>query len=147
MPATFLATRAGPIEPTIYHAFENGAPRLRVRPPSPDVELFLQALWDCFGGQGADVLAQIASEDSNYRRTIARERNSEIIFDATEEVPPVEAGQPAVANLTTTSGKRAKKWLPGQARSGGQPRNRGADPFADDPGNPATKFTLRRPGG
>ena len=34
MPATFLATRAGPIEPTIYHAFENGAPRLRVRPPS-----------------------------------------------------------------------------------------------------------------
>ena len=33
MPATFLATKLGPVEPNIYHLFENGTPDVRMADP------------------------------------------------------------------------------------------------------------------
>ena len=45
----------------------------------------------------------------------------------------------------TPSGKRATKWIPGQKRRAGKSGRAATDPFANDPGNPAAKFTPRRP--
>ena len=43
MPAIFLAADAGPLEPTIYHIFQDGPPRIINTVPSPKVETFLGA--------------------------------------------------------------------------------------------------------
>jgi|TARA_B100000029_G_scaffold295235_1_gene288570 uncharacterized phage-associated protein len=41
MPATFIVTEYGPLEPTIYHVFENGPPQLKALAPNARVEAFL----------------------------------------------------------------------------------------------------------
>ncbi len=42
MPAIFLAADAGPLEPTIYHIFQDGPPRIINTVPGPKVETFLR---------------------------------------------------------------------------------------------------------
>ena len=49
MPATFLAAETGPIEPTIYHIFEAGRPRVKAATPGFSVEELLMETWDRFG--------------------------------------------------------------------------------------------------
>ena len=39
MPAIFLAADAGPLEPTIYHIFQDGPPRIINTVPGPKVEV------------------------------------------------------------------------------------------------------------
>ncbi len=139
MPATFLATDSGPIEPTIYHVFRNGPPPLEFRAPQPAVVGFLDDVWARFGGLAADQLGDIVRADPSYQGACAQGANQEIVFAASPAAP---AHRPP--ELAAKDGVRATKWIPGQGRKNRGPKAPPADPFANAPGNPATKFTPRR---
>jgi uncharacterized phage-associated protein len=83
MPATFVATEHGPVEPTVFHAFENGAPDLRVRVPAANAEGFLMNLWQQFGEHEAAELLSVIRSDGVFSATLEAEgRNAEISLEA-----------------------------------------------------------------
>ena len=149
MPATFLAAPDGPVEPNILHLFETGAPKVRARPPDVDVALFLEAMWQRFGGEAAERFGELCRGHPAYGCALDGGRDSEIVFDVhgLDTAAPRPAAQESATSgpPMTPSGKRATKWIPGQKRRAGKSGRAATDPFANDPGNPAAKFTPRRP--
>ena len=110
MPATFLATDSGPIEPTIYHVFRSGPPPLEFRDPHADVVAFLDDVWERFGHLPAKDLGDIVRADASYQSARAQGANEEIVFAAGSAAP---AARPAAAEapvLATKDGVRATKW-------------------------------------
>ena len=138
MPVTFLATDSGPIEPTIYHVFRGGPPAIDVKSPGRAVERFLGRVWERFGHLSAERLGDVVRADPSYKSAHAAGNNEEIVLAA----PAPEPSRPVLA---TKDGVHATKWVPGQGRKNRGPRGAADDPFANAPGNPATKFTPRRP--
>ncbi len=79
MPATFLATELGPLEPTVYHVFDGQPPKLKASAVKTEVVLFLDGLWSRYGQQSADDLLDLVKRDLAYRECLAEgERNVEI---------------------------------------------------------------------
>ena len=100
MPATFVVTEYGPLEPTIYHVFENGPPQLKSRSPSARVEAFLLIIWQRFGSHTAEDLLAIIKSDGVYSETLEEQgRNAELIIESLAAAyesravnPPAAAG-------------------------------------------------------
>jgi hypothetical protein len=80
MPATFLATAAGPIEPDIYLALENDLTIGNALPPSPEVNDFLISFHQEFKDKGQTELEFLLWKDTAIRSAMARGRNSEILI-------------------------------------------------------------------
>ena len=124
MPATFLATELGPMEPNIYFLFAQGEPKMVYADPSPAVEEFLMGLWDRYGPRSSeDLLTSIAS-DGSYALALKSGRNSEITIEMLSAgyggraAVKVKGGIKAAAEpgMWTQDGRRATKWIPGQRR-------------------------------
>ena len=116
MPATFIATQTGPIEPTVYHIFEDGRPRVVTALPGPRIETFLHGVWRRYEELGEDALHNIVCEHECYRAGLAEGRNNEVDF--TRRAPPGAPGTQGSAfeggqRPVTVSGKEATKWVPG----------------------------------
>ncbi len=73
MPATFIVTEYGPLEPTIYHVFENGPPQLKAMAPNARVEAFLLIIWQRFGDHTSEELLEIVKRDGVYNMTLEEE--------------------------------------------------------------------------
>lgn len=88
-------------------------------------------------------LGDIVRADASYLNARAQGSNEEIVFAAVSAAPEArpEAQAPVLA---TKDGVHATKWIPGQGRKSKGQRAPAEDPFANAPGNPATKFTPRR---
>jgi uncharacterized phage-associated protein len=83
MPATFVVTEYGPLEPTIYHVFESGPPQLKALAPSARVEAFLLIIWQRFGTHTAEELFEIIKSDGVYNATLEEHgRNAELPIEA-----------------------------------------------------------------
>ncbi|MCF8467095.1 MAG: hypothetical protein K9G33_06800 [Sneathiella sp.] len=80
MPATFLATDAGPIEPDIFLAMESGFSPRKAVPPSAEVETFLTSIWESCKDKSQMELDLVLSHDTAITAAISRGRNSEIIL-------------------------------------------------------------------
>ncbi|WP_288900495.1 hypothetical protein [uncultured Sneathiella sp.] len=80
MPATFLATAAGPIEPDIFLALENNLKVSNPLTPSVEVEGYLSTFHAEFKDKGETELDFILSKDTAVRSAMARGRNSEILI-------------------------------------------------------------------
>ncbi|CAN0512439.1 unnamed protein product [Discosporangium mesarthrocarpum] len=78
MPATFLATAAGPIEPDIFLALENNLTIGNPLPPSTEVGAYLSSFHEDFKDKGQTDIDFILSKDTAIRSAMARGRNSEI---------------------------------------------------------------------
>lgn len=78
MPATFLATDAGPIEPDLFLALEQGISVAEAVSPADHVEEVLTAVWDVFGNAEPEIVKAALSKDSAIKSAIKRGRNSEI---------------------------------------------------------------------
>jgi len=78
MPATFLATAAGPIEPDIFLALENNLTVSKPLTPSSEVEEFLNECFEYFQDKSLTELDFILSKDTALRSAMARGRNMEI---------------------------------------------------------------------
>ena len=130
MPATFLATELGPLEPTVHHVFESGLTELGAKPPSREVETLLNEVWRRYGRKGAVELEAIVKADHAYHKARERGLDSEIELGgfaaaaAPEEKkapaskkprPRKKRGEeiPSVVGMMTMDGRRIRKWVPG----------------------------------
>ncbi len=50
MPATFLASELGPLEPSVFHVFDGPLPKLKASPLKSEIMVFLDGLWARYGG-------------------------------------------------------------------------------------------------
>lgn len=121
MPATFLATELGPLEPNVYYLFQNGPPAMQMADPPGAIEEFLMGLWDRYGGRPAEDLLTTIASDGSYALALKSGRNTEITIEimsagyggnnAVKVKGGVKPGpEPGV---WTADGKRATKWIPG----------------------------------
>lgn len=127
MPATFLATELGPLEPTVHHVFESGLTELGANPPSREVETLLNEVWRRYGRKGAVELEAIVKADHAYHKARERGLDSEIelggFATAKEKKAPARKKSrprkkrgdemPSVVGMMTMGGHRIRKWVPG----------------------------------
>ncbi|MBM3570293.1 MAG: hypothetical protein FJX46_16240 [Alphaproteobacteria bacterium] len=78
MPATFLATKYGPLEPTMFHLLEAGPPPVTGRRPASEIEDFLEVLWRKYGHHSADYLDREIRRDGLYALVYENMPNAEI---------------------------------------------------------------------
>ena len=84
-------------------------------------------------------LGDLVRADPSYQIARAQAANQEIVLAAA-----AVAAAPRPPELATKDGVRATKWIPGQGRKNRGSKAPSEDPFANAPGNPATKFTPRQ---
>lgn len=68
MPAHFMATREGPIEPNLYQFMSNGMPTLDPPPQAPpeEIQRFLEVIWRKYGHHSADHLLRLIGRDEGF---------------------------------------------------------------------------------
>ena len=123
MPAIFLAADAGPLEPTIYHIFQDGPPRIINTVPGAKVEAFLSEVWRRYAQLSDDDLAGEVAEDRHYRSAHAQGRMHEVRIagPGRDENPKVvQAAPPGGPTPMTADGRKAAKWTPGNYAKGDQ---------------------------
>ncbi len=121
MPAIFLAADAGPLEPTIFHIFQDGPPCITNTVPGAKIDAFLSELWRRYSQLSDDDLANEVAADKHYRSAHAQARMSEIRIagpgrDANPTV--VEAAKSSQSTSMTPDGRKAAKWTPGNYAKG-----------------------------
>lgn len=116
MPATFLAAEVGPIEPTVYHIFQNGTPRIVAALPPPSIESFLADLWARLGPMTDEEVINLAAEDLHYRSAFSHEKLGEIRIagPGRDEQPTIKRAPEPTVPATTLDGRKAEKWVPGR---------------------------------
>lgn len=158
MPATFLATDLGPLEPTVHHVFESGLTELAAKPPTREVETLLNEVWRRYGRKGAVELEAIVKADHAYHKARQRGLDSEIelggIAAAAAEKKKAPARKkvrkrekrgedvPSVVGMMTMDGRRIRKWVPGMKGGAAPPAEAvtGAE-IAVDPSAPKARTT------
>ncbi len=88
MPATFLSTDAGPIEPDLFLALEQGIALDNAVSPADHVEAVLLAVWEAYGKAKPEELGKALSSDTAIRAASKRGRNSEILLDEMKAAYP-----------------------------------------------------------
>ncbi len=124
LPATFLATDKGPIEPNILQMFEMGTPSAVMVDPTLRIEDFLMGVWDKYGGKADEALFDIIRGDAAFALAIKQGPNSEITLDMLTAGYGGGTGKDVRSRpkadsdrvFWTSSGKPATKWIPGQRR-------------------------------
>lgn len=66
MPAVFVTSTFGPIEPCTFRAFENGRPEVQLRPIPEQQKHFLDSVWRRFGSHTVDYLNRMIAEHEPY---------------------------------------------------------------------------------
>ncbi len=79
MPATFLATEVGPIEPDLFLALEHGVTISENVAPSQQVEEVLIGVWEAFVENGDEALEELLASDIALKNARKRGRNSEVL--------------------------------------------------------------------
>lgn len=82
MPATFVATADGPIEPTLYRAMERGRPLIDVHPLDEQAVHILDSVWRQFGAHSIDHLNKLVRRHPPYLDAFERAPMSEIPFES-----------------------------------------------------------------
>lgn len=110
MPATFVADETGPLEPTIYHLFEDGRPQIPPRKIPMEVENFLLRLWQRYGHHSAEFLNRQIKHSEPYRKAFRLGRGSLISFEdiVTHFTQPPDRKR----QVATSDGRLLKKWTP-----------------------------------
>ena len=143
MPGTFLAGEVGPVEPNIYALFEEGALEHQPGPLSVAVEEFLHEIWGRFGHESAKEIERFVHRDGVWEAATKLGQNAEIPIElmtkvfAGSRVLGLKQERDEAAKrrdpeevFLTSSGKRARKWVPG---SSGASAPRGSGSSASGP--------------
>jgi uncharacterized phage-associated protein len=121
MPATFVAADEGPIEPTLFRAFERGKPAVDLRPIDEAAAHLLDSVWRQFGALGTDKLNKLVKRHPPY-------------IDAYEEAPGSEIPLAVMAAFYGDQGLVRRKTAepsPAELRARRAKNNVDA-PFGDD---------------
>jgi len=82
MPATFIATAEGPLEPTIYRVFARGRPSVDLKPIDDVARHLLDSVWRQFGSYSIDKLNDLIKKHPPYVDAFSVEPDSEIDFES-----------------------------------------------------------------
>ena len=120
MPATFVASADGPLEPNIYKAFENDRPFLNIKPLKDEALEVCDSVWRRFGHHSVEKLNKALKSHPPYEAAFNEGPKSEITFDAIlafygdafgdGEVRPSDA--PAVENVLRPKVMRSQDGKP-----------------------------------
>ncbi len=126
MPATFLATELGPVEPNIHQLFEGGRFVLEANDPPRAVEDYLIEIWNRFGKKTVKQLEALVERDGAWRPVFQKgallEIPAELLYRAYgggADAVPLDRRSSAGKNRNkeqeywTLAGKKAEKWVPG----------------------------------
>ncbi|TNE40055.1 MAG: hypothetical protein EP348_02745 [Alphaproteobacteria bacterium] len=141
MPATFLATGAGPIEPDVYLALENNFVLSEAVAPSAEVEKFLSSVWGMFQDRSADELDMVLSKDTALAAAKARGRNSEIRLE--EMAKTYKNGFPSSFAEDSAFASTRKEFETGRSNLEAAPNSAQEVRFTAD-GRSVTKWTPSR---
>jgi uncharacterized phage-associated protein len=123
MPAVFVASEMGPIEPNLYTAFSKGRPDMEVNLFMADgVEEFLDTIWRRFGHHSADRLTQMTKATLAYKAARKLGVRAEITllsmfvaFSRGEDMPAIDqVFRPKVMRSQTGQPVAVKAWVPGK---------------------------------
>ncbi len=131
MPATFLATQLGPVEPNIHQLFEGGRFVLEANDPPHMVEDYLVEIWNRFGKKTLKQLEGLVERDGAWRPVFRKgallEIPAELLYRAYgggADAVPLDRRSSAGQNRNkeqeywTLTGKKAEKWTPGVSNKG-----------------------------
>lgn len=126
MPATFLATEVGPVEPNVHQLFEGGRLVVEVTAPPRVVEEYLTEIWSRYGRKSVQQLQGLVERDGAWRGVLRKGQLLEIpvellyrAYGGGADAVPLDQRSSARQNRNkeqeywTLSGKRAEKWVPG----------------------------------
>ena len=82
MPATFIATDDGPIEPTIFRVFARGKPSVDLKPIDELPRHILDSVWRQFGAHSTDHLNKLIRHHPPYADAYAAAPDTEILFES-----------------------------------------------------------------
>ncbi len=126
MPAVFVASDMGPVEPNLYAAFSKGRPDIDINLFMPeDVEEFLDIVWRRFGHYSADRLSRMTKATPAYKNAAKRGKRAEIplkemvrAFGKAEETPAAsQVFRPKVMRSHTGKPVTVKAWVPGKPKA------------------------------
>ena len=124
VPAVFLATERGPVEPNSYRIYGSQRPVLQYRSMPRGTQSFLQTIWARFGAYSPDYICRLISTHAPYAEAFAAGGGSEIDIAAMadyyarkttgDERLKTAASDGGTRILRSQSGKAVavKKWLP-----------------------------------
>ena len=82
MPATFIATDEGPIEPTIFRSFARGRPAVDLKPVEELPRHILDSIWRQFGAHSTEHLTKLIRRHPPYADAMAAGPGAEILFES-----------------------------------------------------------------
>ncbi|MBE1236661.1 hypothetical protein IHV25_03210 [Phaeovibrio sulfidiphilus] len=82
MPAVFVADPAGPLEPNLYRALQNGRDALGCKTPDPQAVALLDSIWRKFGAHSVEHLTRMIQKHPPFAEACATEPGSVITEDA-----------------------------------------------------------------
>jgi uncharacterized phage-associated protein len=110
MPATFVASEGGPIDPNIMRFFEYGPPNIPTFGPPAEVEEFLERVWRKFGHYSADKLGELSRAHPAYKMAITRGYGEEIPFETINKGS--NGNSKPAEGIRTADGRVVTRWQP-----------------------------------
>ncbi|MBR1778207.1 MAG: hypothetical protein IJ752_06460 [Alphaproteobacteria bacterium] len=123
IPAVFLATERGPVEPNSYRLYGSERPVLQQRRMNRVTASFLQTIWARFGAYSPDYIYRLISAHAPYVDAFASGQNTEINLSAMadfyagraekdERLKNAEFGTTRILRSQTGKAVAVKKWIP-----------------------------------
>ena len=123
VPAVFLATERGPIEPNSYRLYDTARPDLSRRTMDRVTTSFLKTIWGRFGAYSPDYLFRLISTHTPYVEAFSRGEKSEISLslmsdfyagrvEKDERLKNAEFGTTRILRSQSGNAVAVKKWIP-----------------------------------
>lgn len=112
MPATFVTSSKGPIEPNIFKMFSNSYPPMAAPSLDPSTTDLLQRLWNRFGHHQDKFLTDKIVSTPSYQNINKKGPRTEITYE--DIVATFQEQKEKFDTTLSTNGKLVKKWLPKQ---------------------------------
>ncbi len=123
VPAVFLASERGPVEPNSYRLYGSERPVLSYRSMNRKTVSFLQTIWARFGAYSADYIYRMIATHAPYAESFAAGNDTEISLRAMAEFYANVASKDERMQSDQFSGTRimrsqsgkavaVKKWIP-----------------------------------
>lgn len=111
MPAVFVAEENGPVEPTVFHIFEDGRPGLAPRRLIPTAENFVGSIWRKIGHHSTNHLVKRIREHAAFRKALQNGPGTIIPLDAMM-VDFHEQRPKGAKKIKAPDGRSLQKWIP-----------------------------------
>lgn len=111
MPATFIATDEGPIEPTIFRSFARGRPTVDLKPVEELPRHILDSIWRQFGAHSTEHLNKLIRRHPPYADAMAAGPGTEILFESMLEFYGTQGLTKRASAMAATDAPAAGKVL------------------------------------